>query len=237
MSDICELVLDGPGKNALGTPMIESILGRLDAAEGKAVLLSGSGDAFSAGLDLKEIAALDAPGMTRFITLVERLFERVFDWPQPVVAAINGHAIAGGCILALCCDHRVATDDARMRMGLNEVALGLVFPPKIARICMHRVPPRARHEVMLRAALYAPVDALRLGLVDELSSDPLAVARDRMREMAAHPRAAYVAAKRTLRAGVTRFEPADYEAALRTTLATWTGDDIKRALVARTTKR
>jgi enoyl-CoA hydratase/carnithine racemase len=228
-----DLVLDGPGKNSLGTTMMDSILARLDAAKGEPVLFSGAGGVLSAGLDLKEIASLDAAGMQRFVALVEELMARIFDHEGPTVACVSGHAIAGGCVITLCCDHRVMTTDERARIGLNEVALGLVFPPKIFRIVQHRVPPRGLHEVTLRAALHAPKDALRLGLVDELAEDARATSEARITELAAHPRAAYVATKRALHEGVTDFSKTEYDAAIAATLPTWTGDDIKQRVLAR----
>jgi len=230
-----DLVLDGAGKNALGTTMMESILARLAEAGGAPVMFSGAGDTFSAGLNLKEIATLDAARMGRFVELVERLMVRIFDYPAPTVACINGHAIAGGCVIALCCDHRVMTTDARSRMGLNEVALGLVFPPKIFRIATHRIPPRSLHEVILRGALHAPRDALRLGLVDELADDVRATAEARTREAAALPRAAYTAAKRMLHAGVTTFDDAAYDAALHDALPAWTSAELKQRVLAHLT--
>ncbi len=232
-----DLVLDGPGKNALGTSMMESILGRLEEAGGDAVMFSGKGDAFSAGLNLKEIASLDAPGMARFVELVERLMDRIFNHPAPTVACVNGHAIAGGCVITLCCDHRVMTTDARARMGLNEVALGLVFPPKIFRITAHRVPPRSAHDVVLGGALHTPSDALRLGLVDELADDTRAVAEMRVRELAAHPRHAYAAAKSMLRDAVTAFDEREYAAALRATLPAWTSAEIKQRVLSQLGER
>ena len=236
MAAFYDLVLDGPGKNSLGTKMMESILARLDAAKGEPVLFSGAGGVLSAGLDLKEIASLDASGMQRFVVLVEELMAGIFDYPGPTVACVSGHAIAGGCVITICCDHRVMTTDERARIGLNEVALGLVFPPKIFRIVQHRVPPRALHEVTLRAGLHAPKDALRLGLVDELAEDPRATSEARITELAAHPRAAYVATKRSLREGVTSFSDSDYKAALAATLPAWTSDDIKQRVIARLKK-
>src|SRR5512136_314369 len=101
-----ELELDGPGKNSLSTAMMESILRRLDEAGDAPLLVSGKGDAFSAGLNLKEVAALDAGGMERFVRLVDELMARLFDHPAPTVACVNGHAIAGGCVLLLGCDYR-----------------------------------------------------------------------------------------------------------------------------------
>jgi enoyl-CoA hydratase len=232
MSDAFELVLDGPGKNALGIAMMESILARMDEARGEAIVFSGAGDTFSAGLNLKEIASFDAAAMRRFVELVERLMARIFDHPAPVVGCINGHAIAGGCVIALCCDHRVATDDARALIGLNEVALGLVFPPKIARIARFRVPPRSVHEVILSGKLFAPVEALRVGLVDETAGDARSVAMARARELALLPRDAYVAAKHMLRAGVTKLEDAEYVRALDQTLPAWTSAEIKQRIAA-----
>jgi enoyl-CoA hydratase/carnithine racemase len=236
MAAFYDLVLDGPGKNSLGTKMIESILARLDAAKGEPVLFSGAGGVLSAGLDLKEVASLDVAGMKRFLVLVEELMRRIFDHPSPTVACVNGHAIAGGCVMTLCCDHRVMTTDERARIGLNEVALGLVFPSMLFRIVQHRVPPRALHEVTLRAGLHAPKDALRLGLVDELAEDPRATSEARITELAAHPRRAYVETKRALHEGVTAVSKAEYDAALETSLPTWTSDEVKQRVMARLKK-
>jgi len=231
-----EITLEGPGKNALSTKMMESILARVERARGDAILFSGAGDVFSAGLDLKEIASLDAAGMTRFVRLVDDLMATLFDYPAPTIACVAGHAIAGGCVITLCCDYRVMTTNERARIGLNEVALGLVFPPKIFRIVSHRVPPRGAHEVILRGALHAPKDALRLGLVDELADAPRETAEARARELEANPRKAYAAAKSALHDGVTAFDPAEYDEALRATLPAWTGDEIKRRVLAQLKK-
>jgi enoyl-CoA hydratase len=225
MTNPCEIVLDGPGKGALSTAVMESILSRLDEARNRPVLFSGKDDAFCAGLNLKEVASLDRRGMHQFVHLVEQLMERVFEHKGPTVACVNGHAIAGGCVLALCCDYRVMTDAPGARIGVNEVALGLVYPPKTMRIVKHRVPPRSLHEVVLRAALYGPKDALRLGLVDEVVGDVRAVAQERMAELAALPPRAYSSSKRALHEGVTTVP--DHDAAIQAILPAWTDDSIK----------
>lgn len=151
---------------------------------------------------MKEVASLDPPGMERFLTLLEELVSTLFAYPGPTVACVNGHAIAGGCVLALCCDHRIVGADPAIRIGLNEVALGVPFPPRTLAAVVHRLPPRSRDEVLLGAELHAPEAAARLGLVDEVASDPLQRARARLRFLAAHPPAAYAATKRTLRAAL-----------------------------------
>ena len=199
---VVEITLSGPGRNALGSEVMQGLLAQLERAGREPVLLGGAGGTFSAGLDLKEVAALDRPGMERFLDLLEQLVERLYLHPGPTVACVDGHAIAGGCVLALCCDHRVAASRPDIRIGLNEVALGLEFPPKLFRVVRRRVAPRALERVLLEAGLHDPRTALELGLVDELADDAPTVARARLARLAAHPREAYEATKRALRAGV-----------------------------------
>ena len=76
--------------------------------------------------------------MERYLLLLDDLIDALYGYPGPTVAAVNGHAIAGGCVLALCCDLRVMADDPKLRIGLNEVALGLEFPPKILALARRR---------------------------------------------------------------------------------------------------
>jgi enoyl-CoA hydratase/carnithine racemase len=197
--EVFELVMSAPGKNALGIELMQSMLTQLEAAREKPVLLTGAGDAFSAGLNLKEVASLDRPGMQQFLETLERLIERLYLHPAPVVAWVNGHAIAGGCVLTLCADHRVAVDDPAVRIGLNEVALGLQYPPRLFNVVRRRVAPRALERVVLEAGLYPPRTALELGLIDEVATDAGTLARSRLATLAAHPREAFAVTKQALR--------------------------------------
>ena len=200
-NDAYELTIEGPGRNALGTAVMQRLLAGLREGAGRPLLLRGAGDTFSAGLDLKEVAGLEAPGMERYLLLLDDLIDALYGYPGPTVAAVNGHAIAGGCVLALCCDLRVMADDPRLRIGLNEVALGLEFPPKILALARRRVPGRWLERVILEAALHAPEAAHELGLVDEIAADCIAVARQRLAGLAAHAARVYAATKHTLRSG------------------------------------
>jgi len=103
----------------------------------------------------------------------------LFDHPAPTVALVNGHAIAGGCILALCCDVRVATPNPAARIGLNEVALGVEFPPRVMTLVRYRLSPAAAERAVLGSQLLDPVGAREAGLLDEVTSDAAAVARAR----------------------------------------------------------
>ncbi|MGE0713549.1 MAG: enoyl-CoA hydratase/isomerase family protein [Planctomycetota bacterium] len=222
-----EVVIEGPGKNALGSELMASLLERIRGAGHEPLLLRGGGDAFSAGLNLKEVAALDRAGMESFLRLLGDLAAALFAHPGPTVALVNGHAIAGGCVLALCCDRRVGVRAPRARIGLNEVALGLRFPARLLRILRHQLPRLDR--VVLEAALHDPEAALALGMLDELAepAEAEALARARLEALAVHPRAGYGAAKRDLRAALVAEDPAEERAFLEEVLPVWTSDEVK----------
>lgn len=226
-----EIVLSGPGKNALSTAVMLALIEQLDRAEGAPVLLRGAGDAFSAGLNLVEVAGLDAAGMDTFLTALEDLLHALYNYPGPTVAAVNGHAIAGGCLVAMCCDHRVCAAEPTLKIGLNEVALGLQFPPAVLALARRRLAPQAFDEAILGARLYGPQEALRVGYVDEVASDVAAVAGVRLAELARHPRDAYAAAKRAIRAGVLDADSAQRRAAREALLPVWTRPDLKARIL------
>ncbi|MFM2247730.1 MAG: hypothetical protein RL071_3805 [Pseudomonadota bacterium] len=226
------ITLKGPGKNALSTPLLAQLGAELDAHAEAPLLLVGDAGCFSAGLDLTEVMRLEADEMATFLRLLERVCARLHDHPAPVVAAVNGHAIAGGAVLAACCDHRVGGVDPKARIGLNEVALGLRFPPGILRILQARLPAQHHGALLLGAGLHAPTDALRLGLLDELADDPVATAGARLQALAAHPPAAFAATKAALRAGVTTARPGEAEAFIAEVVPVWTSDALRARLRA-----
>jgi len=193
------VTLSSAGMNALGTDMMEQLLKDLEKADGGAILLTGEGSAFSAGLNLKEVMDLDDAGMVQFLDLLERLVHTFYSYPGPMIGCINGHAIAGGAVLALMCDYRVMTSDESARFGLNEVALGLRFPPLTLAAVRQRVPVSVQHEVLLGGRLYCASDALRLGLVDELSEDPMATAERVMNRWGSYPPSSFTPTKRAIR--------------------------------------
>jgi enoyl-CoA hydratase/carnithine racemase len=230
-SDVYVLTVDGPGKNALGTAVMESVIRPARAAAERPVLVVGAGDAFSAGLDLKEVASLDRDGMARYLALLDDMIDALYYHDGPMVACVNGHAIAGGCVIALCADVRVATADPRARIGLNEVALGLEFPPKIMRLAQRRVAPRSLERVLLEAGLYEPRRALELGLVDEVAEDPRPRAEALLAALAAHPPEIYRATKRTLRRGTIHLTDADRRYFREEVLPRWTAPAVKEKVL------
>jgi enoyl-CoA hydratase len=229
-----EIILEGKGKNALGSAMMHGILDDIAAAAGQPLLLRGANGAFSAGLDLREVAGLAPDKMAVFLHLLENVFTTLYQHPAPTAALVNGHAIAGGCVLAMCCDVRIAAADPSIKIGLNEVALGVVFPPRTLAIVRSRLPPKFTDEVLLGAALYNPEGARAIGFVDEVSADAEALAKKRLEALAAHPRPAYVAVKRALHGGAPEDLATDdeLERYLTESVPLWTGDALKAKIAA-----
>ncbi|MBK6518104.1 MAG: enoyl-CoA hydratase/isomerase family protein [Polyangiaceae bacterium] len=232
-----DVVLQGPGKNALGTPVMEQLLSDLKAAKGEPVLLTGAGDTFCAGLNLKEIGGLDAGGMESFLELFDRVVVALLSHDAPVVACVNGHAIAGGCVLMLACDLRVATASPAARLGLNEAALGLALPPRVLKLAEARLAPSHLSRVVLEAGIYAPHEALRLGLVHEVAETPEPAARALLEKLAGHPRAAYLDSKRQLNRPVVELSAEEMSAFKTRVLPQWAPAVIREAIARALAKR
>lgn len=155
--------------NALGPEVIERLGAELSSMT-RPTVLTGSGSAFSAGLDLPALHLLDRPAMETFLERFSALLMQVLTYRTPLVAAVNGHCIAGGCLLAMACDHRVgATGD--FKIGVNELALGLTLPAVGLEILRGNLPPRAAHRVVLSGDLFDPDAASDFGLLDEVAVD------------------------------------------------------------------
>ena len=229
------VTLSAPGKNALSSELMAWIVDQLAQAGGEPLFITGAGDAFCAGLNLKEVVTLSPPGMERFLDALERMVDALYGYPGPTVAYVNGHAIAGGCIVALACDLRVGLAGDTARIGLNEVPLGLKFPPKTWRMVTHRLSPPALERVVLEGGLYPPAQALRLGLLDEVVASE-GEARSMAERFAASPRDAYLAAKRALRTGALDVTEDERRRYLDEVLPTWTSGDLKSRIEARLRK-
>ena len=157
--------------NALDIEFCDALAGRFDdlrRSDAKAIVLTGRDGIFSAGVDLKRLSAGGADYTRRFLPALHRLFDAVFFHPKPVVAAVNGHAIAGGCVLACCADRRLMARDAG-RIGVTEILVGVPFPALAFEIVRFAVPPRYLSEFTLSGSTYATDEALRLGWVNEVA--------------------------------------------------------------------
>jgi enoyl-CoA hydratase len=181
--------------NALSPGLVEELLDVLRTgavAEAHGLLLCGDGRFFSTGLDLLALEKLDRAGMLLFLDRLQGLYAQLFVWPRPVVAALNGHAVAGGCLLAACADWRVLSkDDARI--GLTESALGLPLPQSGLEITRALLTPAAWAQVVYGGQTFDAEQAKALGLVDELAAADQVIpfALERVRQWSRHPSVAF----------------------------------------------
>jgi len=190
--------------NALDAESLEALGAELDSAAGEArgIVLTGSGKAFSAGVDLFRILEGGNEYLDRFLPGLDRTLRKLFDLPVPVVAAINGHAVAGGCILALACDYKIMSGG---RIGVPELAVGVPFPVSALEIVRFAVSRAVLQKIVYTGATLTHEEALADRIVDEIATPDelddraLAVAR----QLASIPRKTFRLTKNHLRSETT----------------------------------
>jgi enoyl-CoA hydratase/carnithine racemase len=239
------LTLDRPPANAITPELLNDLSAALDAAREddsvRAVVLTGEGRFFSAGLDLRggidfQAGASPGAGADPFSALRNGLLN-FLRFSKPTVTMLRGHAIAGGLILALGGDYRLGLE-AEYRVGLNEVAIGASFPKAAFEIVRLRLSHQQASEILLGAALYPASQAARLGIVDELL--PPDTFEDtvfrRAARLGAFPREAYAHTKGALVAEtIARIESETPEEAQRT-IAVWMTPESAAARAAQAQK-
>jgi enoyl-CoA hydratase len=157
--------------SALDTELLEALdrsLRELDEARPEAVVLTGTGSIFSAGVDLLRVLDGGTGYLAGFLPLLARAVRRLFAFPRPVVAAVNGHAIAGGCILACACDLKIMAE-GEGRIGVPELRVGVPFPVAPLEVLRFAVPPQHLQKLAYAGRTYGAAEALDWGLVDELA--------------------------------------------------------------------
>ena len=170
----------GHGKaNALDTALCRSLteeFGELAGRGCRAAVLTGRGSIFSAGVDLLRLRDGGPGYLDEFLPALSQVFLAVFDCPVPVVAAVNGHAIAGGCVLACACDWRVM-NAGHGRIGVTELLVGVPFPVTALEILRFAVGTPALTELACFGRTYHAAEAVSLGLVDEAVSETQVLGR------------------------------------------------------------
>ncbi len=156
--------------NAIDRELLESVrstLAEIEASDARGAVLTGRGGAFSAGVDLFRVLDGGAEYLSEFLPVLSDALRELAEFPKPLVAAMNGHAIAGGCILACACDYRVLAEGSG-KIGVPELLVGVPFPAVPLEIVRAVVPSRHLQEVLLLGKLYQGADALDRGLADEI---------------------------------------------------------------------
>ena len=164
-ADVLVITLHHGKVNALDLDLLQALTAAVRGVDdGKALVLTGAGRAFSAGVDLRRIIDGGPSYVHEFLAALSETFLAIYDHPGPVVAAVNGHAIAGGCVIVAACDVRLMSQGT---IGLAELAVGVPFPTSAMEIMRSAVGPFVRR-LALTAILLDGSQALAVGLIDEI---------------------------------------------------------------------
>jgi len=175
--------------------MVETI-----QSDARAIVITAKGPIFSAGVDLMALAKGGRPYLEEFLPELSAALRLVFATDKPVVAAVNGHAIAGGCILACACDYRLMARGAG-RIGVPELRVGVPFPMVPAEITRYALGTARAQRAMLVGTVVEAERAVEAGMIDEVVEPERLMERARAAAsaMAATPAASYARVKRDLR--------------------------------------
>jgi enoyl-CoA hydratase len=185
VDDIAVIRLAHGKVNALDRELCEAItrtFAEVDAGPARGIVLTGTGRIFSAGVDLWRVLDEGAAYVKDFLPALADAFEAVFAAGKPVVAAVNGHAVAGGCILVSGCDRRLMAAGSG-RIGVTELPVGVPFPVSALEILRYALGTQRTREAVLVGATFDPQAAIVKGYVDEvvpgerLLADAVATAR------------------------------------------------------------
>jgi enoyl-CoA hydratase len=160
--------------NALNEPMVEEIadsFGNLETdTEVKSIIFTGSGKFFSFGFDVPEFLTYSKSDFISYLGKFTDLYTYMFQFPKPIVAALNGHAIAGGCMLATACDFRLMAS-GKGKISLNEITFGAPVFCGSTEMLRYCVGSRNAQSILYSGAMYSAEEAFQLGLVDQVSSE------------------------------------------------------------------
>jgi enoyl-CoA hydratase len=217
--------------NAIDEALLATLTSELDKAaaeEASAIVLTGYGKYFSAGLNLTELPST-REGMLAFAETFDRALLHLLQFPLPTVAAINGHTIAGGCVLACACDVRIGADST-YRVGVSEVDIGVVFPAAALAVVQNAVHPSRVTDVILGARLMSPNEAQKVGILhDVVRADRLMkVATDTAERLGAKPQPGFQLTKRALLADLVERIESRSLAAREKFVDMWFSDEVTK---------
>ena len=222
--------------NALSPELVRELADALDAVrdapEVRALVLSSANDKFfSIGWDLPRLYDLAEESFREFYGLFNSTCLALYTLPKPAIACLRGHAVAGGCILALCCDYRVIADGHKL-MGLNEIKLGVPVPYAADCILQSVVGSREARDIVESGEFYEAEVSSAKGLVDEVVSRDEVVPRamERARVLGAMPPEAYAAIKANRVEAVEARITAGREKKQREFLEMWYTEEARKRL-------
>ena len=187
------ICVERPPVNALDLDAIDELQQAFEAVErdmpNGGVVLTGSGETFSAGVDTRAFAAYDRLQRRAMVQAITRMTARLLAISIPVVAAVNGHALGGGFVLMLGCDYRLASDAATSKLGMTEAQAGIPFPAGPLEIMRAELRPELLRRLTLTSAVLGVQELREAGVLDELhaSVDLVPAAIKRAARLAQQP--------------------------------------------------
>lgn len=171
------IAMADPGPNAMDLEFLSRLVREVQPEDNlKGLVLTGNGRFFSAGLDIVRLVNSPQSEIKQVINAFSHLLIKIMTFPGPVIAVAEGHAVGGGCLLALSCDYRVGVM-GKHKMGINEFKLGLDLPPEGLLAIRKEVSSERESDLMVPGALFMPEEALAMGLLDELTTEDLGLAK------------------------------------------------------------
>ena len=229
--------------NALDVELCDALTARFvefAQSDAGALVITGQGRIFSAGVDLLRVVNGGADYVRAFLPALNRMCGTLFDMEKPVVAAVNGHAIAGGCIIACAADYRLMARDSG-RIGVPELLVGVPFPVVPLEIMRFSTPPQHLQSLAYSGTTFTADEALERGIVDVVANPDrlLDEAIEMAASLAAIPTPAFALTKRLMREPTMRRIRAG-AAFYADVVEAWASDEILgaiRAYVGKTLKR
>lgn len=232
--EIRELQLNRPPANALSPDLISALTRSIKSApqDGmRALVLSGRPGMFSAGLDIPLLLTLSRSDIAALWRDFYELLRTLASSPLPMVAAITGHAPAGGTVLTIFCDHRI-TANGNWKIGLSEVQVGLQLPPVIYLALRRLVGSHQAERLGVRGLLLSPAEAAEMGLVDKVIPAEQLVPRaiTWSREMLSLPRGAMSITRQQARADLVALFERDLGPEVEMVTANWYAEETQTVL-------
>jgi Delta3-Delta2-enoyl-CoA isomerase len=206
---IATLTLSRGKVNALNDAMVDELRANLIALENdqetRAIILTGSGKFFSFGFDVPEFLSFSKERFTDYLTNFTDLYTYIFLYPKPVVAALNGHTVAGGCMLALACDHRVMIS-GKARISLNEIVFGSSVFAGSTEMLKFCAGSANATKILYTGDMYSANDALSLGIVNDVATEEniVSLSRQIAARIAEKPADAFAGIKALLRGAISK---------------------------------
>lgn len=235
---IAEITFSKGKVNALNEQVVQELKecfeNLADQSEVKAIILTGQGTKFfSFGFDIPEFLNYSKEAFTKYLGKFTGFYTYLFMYPKPVVAALNGHTIAGGCMLALACDYRVMVS-SNAKISLNEITFGSSLFAGSFRMLKFLVGERNAQAVAYNGAMYTAEEAQGMGLVDQVSSEQKLMenARGAASRFAEKDGAAFRSIKRLLRNTAAEEMTACEESSIRQFVDIWYSESTWKNLQA-----